>query len=142
MMVYIIDQIEHGNGGVMGTKILDHLPLDEALKKTPFDYNCHMKMFGFFPFICRGRNAKTPMYLWDDLEQKWVPVPRPRPKKIQPRQITVVDDDTLERIISKALTEILTSAESQGDQKVIDGFKGRSPTEIAHSIVVKIRKGA
>ncbi len=72
--MYIIDRIEHGNGGVMDIKILAKLPLKEALKKTPSDYKIYEKWFGFWPVICRGKDANKPSYYWDEDEETWIRV--------------------------------------------------------------------
>jgi len=69
--MYIIDRLEHGNGGVYGTEILDKLPLKEALKKTPYSYGRGYKMFGFYPVICRGKDHNRPSYIWDEDTEHW-----------------------------------------------------------------------
>ena len=70
--MYIIDRIEHGNGGVMDTKILDILPLVECLRKRPQDYGVYTKEWGFWPVICRGKDSNKPSFYWDEDEEKWV----------------------------------------------------------------------
>ncbi len=70
--MYIIDQIEHGNAGVMDTKILDQLSLIDALKKRPQDYGIFYKEWGFWPVICRGKDANKPSFYWDDDDSCWV----------------------------------------------------------------------
>ena len=52
--MYIIDRIEHGNGGVCNLKILFKGNLSKCLKKSPSDYGVHEKMFGFTPGIEKG----------------------------------------------------------------------------------------
>jgi hypothetical protein len=69
--MYLIDRIEHGNCGVCGTRILDELPLEELLKKTPYSYGCGNKEWGFYPVICETTDENNPLYYWDDDERKW-----------------------------------------------------------------------
>ena len=70
--MYIIDRIEHGNCGVCGTKILDKLPLKEALKKKPSDYGVYDKWWGFWPVISRRKDGSNDYsYFWDEDEEKW-----------------------------------------------------------------------
>lgn len=80
--MYIIDRIEHGNGGVCGTDILDSLSLVEALKKTPRDYEIYSKEWGFWPVICRGKNANKPSYYWNEESETWEKVRNVRAHKI------------------------------------------------------------
>lgn len=70
--MYIIDRLEHGNGGVYGTHVLASLPLKEALNKRPQDYNISDKMFGFWPLICRNEDINNPSYYWSEERGSWV----------------------------------------------------------------------
>jgi len=72
--MYIIDRIEHGNMGVMDSKILDRLPLKDALKKTPRDYGVLSKEWGFWPVICRGKDMNKPAFYWDEDSDGWIRV--------------------------------------------------------------------
>ena len=69
--MYIIDLEEHGNGGVCSETILDTLPLEEALKKSPRNYGIRSKMWGFWPVICRTRNGNKPSYIWNEGTEQW-----------------------------------------------------------------------
>lgn len=69
--MYIIDRVEHGNGGVCNFDILDKLTLSEALKKSPRDYGIYSKEWGFWPVICRGKDANKPSYYWDEDSETW-----------------------------------------------------------------------
>jgi len=69
--VYIIDQIEHGNMGVMNHNFLDYLLLKDALKKSPKSYGIISKVWGFWPMICSDKNGKDIIYIWDDELSKW-----------------------------------------------------------------------
>lgn len=71
--MYIIDRIEHGNGGVCGFTVLDSLPLKEALKKSPFDYDIRTKMWGFWPVLSSKKNGGNHYtWYWDEDEETWV----------------------------------------------------------------------
>ena len=73
--MYIIDRLEHGNGGLYGFEVLDKLPLKEALKKTPFDYGVNYKEWGFWPVISRFKGTKgvnNYSYYWDDDTETWL----------------------------------------------------------------------
>lgn len=153
MLVYVIDQIEHGNGGVWRTEILDRLPLEKALKKTPSDYGCGRKMFGFFPVICKGQDANDPLYTWDDMDERWVKIrklkpvkPKLRKKPLDPAALVAagklnpLSSAQLEELLTKVLERIWDTATAKKDFEVLDGFKGRSPKEVAHAIVSSGRK--
>lgn len=138
MAVYIIDRIEHGNGGVMGTTVLDHLPLAKALKKTPYDYDgCGNKMFGFYPVIARGKDANKPLYVWDDRDRKWVKVPQPRAASLlRLGQEAPLSDDEMEKLLTRVLQRIEASAKSKGDWRVLRYF-GQTPEKIAKALMEK-----
>jgi hypothetical protein len=70
--MYIIERLEHGNGGLYGHKVLDKLPLKEALKKKPSDYGIYSTCWGFWPVISRHKNGVNDYsYFWDEDEEKW-----------------------------------------------------------------------
>lgn len=70
--VYIIDRIENGNGGIVGTEILDFIQLRLALKRTPYNYGIHNKIWGFYPVICASKDYNEGvLYFWNDDEDKW-----------------------------------------------------------------------
>lgn len=82
--MYIIDQIEHGNCGVMNIKVLDRLPLKEALKKTPQDYGVRWKMWGFWPVISITKDSNDFSYQWivdEDERGAWVKSDRKKTKR-------------------------------------------------------------
>lgn len=71
-MVYIIERLEHGNCGVYGAKTLDKLNLEDALKKTPYDYGVTYTMWGFWPVISETEGEINDiLYRWNDDEGKW-----------------------------------------------------------------------
>jgi hypothetical protein len=70
--MYIIDRLEHGNCGVYGSAILDELPLEECLKKTPFDYGVDSKEWGFWPVISENIDIDDYLYFWDEDKLDWV----------------------------------------------------------------------
>lgn len=73
-LVYIIDRIEHGNGGVCDMKVLDELDLTDALKKRPSQYGVYSKVFDFWPIISRREceiNDPWVLYYWDNDEKRW-----------------------------------------------------------------------
>ena len=84
--MFIIDQLEHGNDGVYGHKVLAKLPLKECLKKKPRDYDISEKVFGFWPVICRSEDINKPSYYWDDDEERWVKSARSTPRKTVPNK--------------------------------------------------------
>lgn len=69
--MYIVDQNEHGNGGVYGYTTLDTLPLEEALKKCPQNYGIFSKEWGFWPVISETEDAKNPLFCWDEDMGQW-----------------------------------------------------------------------
>ncbi|RJR12453.1 hypothetical protein C4588_02125 [Candidatus Parcubacteria bacterium] len=71
MVVYIVDQEEHGNGGVCNHKVLATLHIEEALKKSPHNYGVHSKLWGFWPFISQTLNPPKPIYVWNEDELCW-----------------------------------------------------------------------
>lgn len=72
--VFIVDRIEHGNGGVCGITVLDTLSLKDALSKFPSDYKIFRssKMFGFYPVINTEKSGNNYMYYWDEDDWCWV----------------------------------------------------------------------
>jgi hypothetical protein len=85
--MYIIDRIEHGNGGLSGSDVLDELPLREALKKKPSDYGVYVKDFGFWPVISRKKDGvNNYSYFWDDDDKKWVKKEKDTRKDIDKEQ--------------------------------------------------------
>lgn len=69
---FIIDQWEHGNGGVHGHEILDTLPLKVALTKCPHDYDVFTKEWGFWPIISITDDINDPIYYWDEDTETWL----------------------------------------------------------------------
>ncbi len=72
--VYIIEPLEHGNGGCHGFEVLECLPLEEALKTNPvekYNINHYSHPFGFWPRICQSENMNDCMYAWDYYDQRW-----------------------------------------------------------------------
>lgn len=69
--MYIVDQNEHGNGGVCGYTTLDNLSLEEALKKCPQNYGVFTKEWGFWPVIRETEDAKNPLFRWDEDTAQW-----------------------------------------------------------------------
>jgi len=152
-MVYVIDRIEHGNGGVARTEILERLPLEKALKKTPSDYGRGRKMFGFFPVICKGQDSNDPLYTWDDMDERWVKIRKLKPVKPKLRKeyldpaalvttgkLNPLSSAQLEELLTKVLEGIWDTANAKKDFEAMDGFKGRTPKEVAHAIVSVGRK--
>ena len=71
--VLIVDRIEHGNGGVCGTKVLDTLSLKDAFSKSPSDYGISWssKVFGFYPVINTKDSCNDYLYYWDEDDECW-----------------------------------------------------------------------
>jgi hypothetical protein len=69
--VFIVDRIEHGNGGVCGTELLDTLSLKDALTKRPSNYGVYEKWFGFWPVISSDDRAKNILYRWEEDTETW-----------------------------------------------------------------------
>lgn len=70
-LYYILDRIEHA-GSVSGRIVLAHLPLEEALDRTPWDYEVTWKQWGFWPVISKDDNVNDYLYHWDATENRWI----------------------------------------------------------------------
>jgi len=70
-IMYIIDRMEHGNGGVFGHRVLAQMPLEEALKKTPADFGVYRKCWGYWPIICTDKEGKNRKYIWNEDDGVW-----------------------------------------------------------------------
>jgi hypothetical protein len=73
-MYYIIDRLEHGNGGLYGQKVLAEFnTLEEALANAPYTYGIYYKSWGYWPVITDDRkDINDYIYKWDgEDEEKW-----------------------------------------------------------------------
>ena len=71
--VYIIEPLEHGNGGCYGSNILDFVSLSNALKINPMKHYDLHDYWGrnFYPRICKTRDMNDEIYIWDEYDHKW-----------------------------------------------------------------------
>jgi len=71
--VYIIEPLEHGNGGCYGSKVLSNLPLRNALKTDPMSmFDIYDYGITFYPRICTTENMNDCVYVWDNEYRNWV----------------------------------------------------------------------
>lgn len=70
--VFIMQPLEHGNGGCYGQTLLAIMPLSHALKVNPMEeYDIYDYGITFYPRICETDDMNDVMYVWDDDDKTW-----------------------------------------------------------------------
>jgi len=71
--VFIMNPLEHGNGGCYGQQLLAIMPLYHALKVNPMEeYDIYDDgEMSYFPRICFTDDMNDKLYIWDNLDKKW-----------------------------------------------------------------------
>lgn len=70
--VYIIEPLEHGNGGCYGMKLLAIMPLEDALKINPMEeYEIYDYGITFYPRICLSDDGNDILYKWYEPDHTW-----------------------------------------------------------------------
>jgi hypothetical protein len=70
--VFIVNPLEHGNGGCYGSELLAIMPLNAALMVNPMEeYDIFDYGITYFPRICSTDNMNDVMYTWCDVDKKW-----------------------------------------------------------------------
>ena len=73
-MVYLIEPLEHGNGGLYGSDVIAKLELKEALKINPIEVyfdNFYEPEFGSFLKLCKNPNLNDVIYNFNHYDNVW-----------------------------------------------------------------------
>ena len=70
--VFIMNPLEHGNGGCYGQTLLAIMPLSHALLINPVEeYNIWDEDVYYFPRICNSEDMNDKLYVWDNVDKLW-----------------------------------------------------------------------
>jgi hypothetical protein len=73
---YLVEPLEHGNGGCHGDRVIAEGTLEYLLSTKPYADFSELRIndhpFGFHPRICLSKDMNDVMYIWSEWEYKWI----------------------------------------------------------------------